>query len=124
MTTANGRRSTELRPQPVSDPGDRSRPKSFFPRIPRDGPANPSGLGAHTQGFTRARPRDFSDRRVCYDEDDRILAFYYLDEVMDEYPESRLFYTALQKQFEIADALPQRLQAADSSAWRIPAGGG
>jgi outer membrane protein assembly factor BamD (BamD/ComL family) len=39
-----------------------------------------------------------------YDEDDRILAFYYLDEVMDEYPESRLFYPALEKQYEIADA--------------------
>ena len=39
-----------------------------------------------------------------YDEDDRILAFYYLDEVMDEYPESRLFYPALEKQYQIADA--------------------
>ena len=38
-----------------------------------------------------------------YDEDERILAFYYLDEVMDEYPESRLFYLALRKQFDIAD---------------------
>ncbi|MGA2229858.1 MAG: outer membrane protein assembly factor BamD [Tepidisphaeraceae bacterium] len=38
-----------------------------------------------------------------YQQDDRILAFYYLDEVMDEYPESRLFYPALQKQYEIAD---------------------
>jgi outer membrane protein assembly factor BamD (BamD/ComL family) len=38
-----------------------------------------------------------------YDDDDRILSFYYLDEVMDEYPESRLFYAALQKQYQIAD---------------------
>jgi outer membrane protein assembly factor BamD (BamD/ComL family) len=38
-----------------------------------------------------------------YDEDQLILSFYYLDEVMDEYPESRLFYTALQKQYDIAD---------------------
>ncbi|HUB26606.1 MAG TPA: outer membrane protein assembly factor BamD [Tepidisphaeraceae bacterium] len=38
-----------------------------------------------------------------YKEDDRILAFYYLDEVMDEYPESRLFQPALELQYSIAD---------------------
>jgi outer membrane assembly lipoprotein YfiO len=37
-----------------------------------------------------------------YQEDDRIVAFYYLDEVMDEYPESQLFFPALEKQYEIA----------------------
>jgi outer membrane assembly lipoprotein YfiO len=34
---------------------------------------------------------------------DRIRAFYHLDELMDYYPESRLFYPALEKQFSIAD---------------------
>jgi outer membrane assembly lipoprotein YfiO len=35
---------------------------------------------------------------------DRIKAFYYLDELMDEYPDSRLFSVALEKQYQIADA--------------------
>jgi outer membrane assembly lipoprotein YfiO len=34
---------------------------------------------------------------------DRIKSFYYLDELMDEYPESPLFYRALEKQYQIAD---------------------
>ena len=34
---------------------------------------------------------------------DLIKAFYYLDELMDQYPESRLYYTALNRQYEIAD---------------------
>lgn len=38
-----------------------------------------------------------------YDEDDRILAFYYLDEVMDEYPESHLFAAAVKEQYDIGD---------------------
>lgn len=38
-----------------------------------------------------------------YQLNDRIEAFYYLDELMDEYPESRLFYPALEKQYQIAD---------------------
>jgi outer membrane assembly lipoprotein YfiO len=35
--------------------------------------------------------------------DDRISAFYYLDELMDKYPESRWYASALQKQYDIAD---------------------
>jgi outer membrane assembly lipoprotein YfiO len=35
---------------------------------------------------------------------DRIRSFYYLDELMDEFPSSPLFYAALQKQYDIADA--------------------
>ena len=35
--------------------------------------------------------------------DDRISAYYYLDELMDEYPESNLFYPALEQQYVIAD---------------------
>lgn len=34
---------------------------------------------------------------------DRIKAFYYLDELLDNYPESQLFYSALSKQYDIAD---------------------
>jgi outer membrane assembly lipoprotein YfiO len=34
----------------------------------------------------------------------RILAFYLCDEVMDEYPDSDLYYSALQRQYDIADA--------------------
>jgi outer membrane assembly lipoprotein YfiO len=36
--------------------------------------------------------------------DDRISAYYYLDELMDEYPDSKLFYPALDQQYVIADA--------------------
>lgn len=35
---------------------------------------------------------------------DRIKAFYYLDELMDEHPESPLFPVALDRQYRIADA--------------------
>jgi outer membrane protein assembly factor BamD (BamD/ComL family) len=42
--------------------------------------------------------------RSFYQYGDRVKAFYYCDELMDEYPESRLFYTALDMQFRIADA--------------------
>jgi outer membrane assembly lipoprotein YfiO len=36
-------------------------------------------------------------------DDDWINAFYYLDELMEEYPDSKLFYRALQLQYTIAD---------------------
>ncbi|HTW94292.1 MAG TPA: outer membrane protein assembly factor BamD [Tepidisphaeraceae bacterium] len=39
----------------------------------------------------------------AYASDDWITSFYYLDEVMDEYPESRLFYPAVEMQYRIAD---------------------
>jgi outer membrane assembly lipoprotein YfiO len=39
-----------------------------------------------------------------YQYGDRTRAFYYLDELMDTYGESRLFYPALEKQYQIADA--------------------
>lgn len=41
---------------------------------------------------------------TLYQSGDRIRAFYYLDELMDEYPESTLYYAALEKQYQIADA--------------------
>jgi len=41
---------------------------------------------------------------VYYQSGDRIRSFYHLDELMDNYPESRLFYPALELQYEVADA--------------------
>jgi outer membrane assembly lipoprotein YfiO len=41
---------------------------------------------------------------VYYTSGHRILAFYHFDEVMDLYPESRLYSAALQRQYDIADA--------------------
>ena len=35
---------------------------------------------------------------------DRVQAFYNFDELLDLYPESRFFYPALQRQYDIADA--------------------
>ena len=42
--------------------------------------------------------------QALYNIGDRIKSFYYLDELMDEYPDSELFYLALEKQYAIADA--------------------
>jgi outer membrane protein assembly factor BamD (BamD/ComL family) len=39
---------------------------------------------------------------VFYQQDDHTKAFFYCDELMDEYPESKLFPAALQKQYDIA----------------------
>jgi outer membrane assembly lipoprotein YfiO len=55
----------------------------------------------------KAAQRDrtlFLIAQANYELDDRIRAYYYLDELMDEYPASPLFYPALEKQYEIADA--------------------
>ena len=41
---------------------------------------------------------------VYFQSGDRIRAFYHLDELLDNYPESRLFYPAMELQYEIADA--------------------
>jgi outer membrane protein assembly factor BamD len=38
-----------------------------------------------------------------YQYGDRIKSYYYLDQLMDEYPDSPLFYRALEKQYQIAD---------------------
>lgn len=38
-----------------------------------------------------------------YQRGDRVRAFYHLDELLDLHPESRLFYPAIEKQYEIAD---------------------
>jgi outer membrane assembly lipoprotein YfiO len=41
---------------------------------------------------------------VYYQNGDRIRAFYHLDELMDKHPESKLFFPALDLQYDIADA--------------------
>lgn len=41
---------------------------------------------------------------VYYQNGDRIRAFYHLDELMDNFPESKLFFTALELQYRIADS--------------------
>jgi outer membrane protein assembly factor BamD (BamD/ComL family) len=91
-------------PQPVSDP-EIDRAEKY---LDAGSPSTARQIllaWEHTHKDSRVRDRAiFLIAQSCYDEDDRILAFYYLDEVMDEYPESRLFYPALEKQFEIADA--------------------
>jgi outer membrane assembly lipoprotein YfiO len=45
----------------------------------------------------------FLEADALYGYGNRIKAFFYLDELMDEYPESSLFYKALEKQYQIAD---------------------
>jgi outer membrane protein assembly factor BamD len=95
---------TEAAPQPVSDP-EIDRAEKY---LARGSPTTARQIllaWEHVHKDSPVRDRAvFLIAESCYDEDDRILAFYYLDEVMDEYPESRLFYPALQKQYEIADA--------------------
>jgi outer membrane protein assembly factor BamD (BamD/ComL family) len=39
-----------------------------------------------------------------YNTGDLVKAFYYLDELLDEYPDSQLYYPALEKQFQVAEA--------------------
>jgi outer membrane assembly lipoprotein YfiO len=45
----------------------------------------------------------FLEADALYGYGNRIKAFFYLDELMDEYPESNLFYRALEKQYQIAN---------------------
>jgi outer membrane assembly lipoprotein YfiO len=45
----------------------------------------------------------FLNAEALYRYGDRIKSFFYLDELLDEYPESRLYYPALEKQYQIAD---------------------
>jgi len=42
--------------------------------------------------------------KAYYQYGDRTRAFFHLDELLDTYPESQLFYPALQMQYDIADA--------------------
>lgn len=62
---------------------------------------------SYVNASKRAPDRDrglFVIADTYYREGDRILAFYQLDEIIETYPESRLFAPALEKQFAIADA--------------------
>jgi outer membrane protein assembly factor BamD len=62
-------------------------------------------IKAHKERGTALRDRClFLLGDAFFQSDDRIKAYYYYDELMDEYPESPLFQRALQKQYEIADA--------------------
>lgn len=45
----------------------------------------------------------FLNAEALYRYGNRIKSFFYLDELMDEFPESKLFYPALEKQYQIAD---------------------
>jgi outer membrane assembly lipoprotein YfiO len=60
-------------------------------------------LKSHKQSLIRDRAL-YLVAEALYQGGDRIKSFYYLDELMDEYPSSPLFYQALQKQYDIADA--------------------
>jgi outer membrane assembly lipoprotein YfiO len=46
----------------------------------------------------------FLEADALYGYGNRVKAFFYLDELMDEYPESNLYSRALEKQYQIADA--------------------
>jgi outer membrane assembly lipoprotein YfiO len=62
-------------------------------------------IKAHTNKDAPARDRCLFLLAECfYQYDDRNKAFFYCDELMDEYPSSKLFQAALQLQFTIADA--------------------
>jgi outer membrane assembly lipoprotein YfiO len=62
--------------------------------------------------WLKTRPKDhpLRDRAIYllglanFQYGDRIAAFYNFDEVMDRYPESKYFYPALDKQYQVADA--------------------
>jgi outer membrane assembly lipoprotein YfiO len=61
----------------------------------------------HAHSWKRAPQRDravFLLADVFYQADDRMKSFFYCDELMDEYPESKYFGAALQKQYDIANA--------------------
>jgi outer membrane protein assembly factor BamD (BamD/ComL family) len=53
-------------------------------------------------------------------EDRRVRAFYYLDELLDTYPESSLYRPALRRQYEIADSY---LSGRDDRTLFFPQGG-
>ena len=61
------------------------------------------GLRKHRDAPDRDRAL-FLLAEAYYPYGDRTRAFYHLDELMDTYGESRLFYPALEKQYQIADA--------------------
>jgi outer membrane protein assembly factor BamD (BamD/ComL family) len=94
---------SELAPAPVSDPVI-DRAEQYLAK--GDSPAARQILLTWEHSHKDSPVRDrcvFLIAQSYYLDDDWILAFYYLDEVMDEYPASRLFAACLQKQYDIAD---------------------
>ena len=72
----------------------------------KHGPARQIVLG-WLKSHRKAPDRDrglFLLAEAYYQYGDRTRAFYHLDELMDTCGESRLFYPALEKQYQIADA--------------------
>src|SRR6185312_4126900 len=55
--------------------------------------------------------------QVYYQGGDRIRAFYHLDELLDNFPESKLYFPALELQFDIADAY---LKGYKEKFWGLP----
>jgi outer membrane assembly lipoprotein YfiO len=94
---------TQAAPQPVSDP-EIDRAEGYLARgAPSTGRAILLAWEKHHKDSPVRDRAIYLIAQSYYDEDERILSFYYLDEVMDEYPESRLFYVALARQYQIAD---------------------
>jgi len=61
-------------------------------------------LKAHPNKETPLRDRAlFVVAQGLYVDSKRVDAFFYLDELMDEYPDSPYFHQALQKQYDMAD---------------------
>jgi outer membrane assembly lipoprotein YfiO len=65
-----------------------------------------SWIKTHARNASQRDRACFLMARIYYQIDsgtDRVKAFYYLDEVMDEYPDGKLFYPALEMQYQIAN---------------------
>jgi outer membrane protein assembly factor BamD len=54
---------------------------------------------------------------LYYHQGDRIRTFYHLDELMDDFPESRYFFPALELQYRIAEAY---LDGLKDTFWGLP----
>jgi outer membrane assembly lipoprotein YfiO len=54
---------------------------------------------------------------VYYENGDRIRAFYHLDELLDNHPDSKLFFPALEFQYKIAD---EYLNGYKDTFWGLP----
>jgi outer membrane protein assembly factor BamD len=97
---AQSRPATQLVDNPTLDRVDRLLARH------KHGPARQIVLGWLKKN-PKAPDRDralFLLAEAYYQYGDRTRAFYHLDELMDYYGESRLFYPALEKQYHIADA--------------------
>ena len=104
-----GNRWVELTNAPTTAPT----PQPVLDQAQRMIEAGNGKAGARTAvEWLRDRPRDTPQRDRAlmlvaegyFLDGKRMDAFYYLDELMDEHPESPLYARALQRQFDIADA--------------------